>query len=89
MRGKAKLVESTLLCVSLNCYFETKQGEKFKNLTDTEQERTSEPLIAKLKKQQDFFNQALHIRAGAVKTSSVISREITKKETVSHSLMVN
>ena len=47
---------------NLNRHYNTKHAEKSDNLTDADRARTSEALLAKLRKQTRLFYQALHIQ---------------------------
>ncbi|XP_005817565.2 general transcription factor II-I repeat domain-containing protein 2-like [Xiphophorus maculatus] len=63
---------------NLSRHYETKHGEKYKNVTDAERARTSEALLAKLQKQQGFFTKLHTSRDAATKTSFVIAHKIAK-----------
>lgn len=64
---------------NLRRHYETKHGDKYKNLSATERDRTAEALLAKLQKQQGLFTRLHSSREGAVMTSFVISHKIAKR----------
>ncbi|KAF0042457.1 hypothetical protein F2P81_005989 [Scophthalmus maximus] len=63
---------------NLKRHYETKHAEKYKNLTDAEQARTSTDLIAKLEKQQGCFTKLHAARDAATRTSFVIAHKIAQ-----------
>lgn len=60
----------------------TKHTGEYKNLTDADWKQTPEPLLAKLRKQQElfFFYQVLHIQGSRSDDSFVMSHKISKKQ---------
>lgn len=78
VQGKAVFLVCCLY--NLNHYYETEHMEKYKNLTDAEQEWISECLLAKFKKKQGLFlfTELCTSKDGAVKTSFATSHKITK-----------
>lgn len=57
-------------------HYESKHTPTYKLLTDAECGQTSEPLLAKLQKQQGLFTKLYTSRDGTFKTSFVISHKI-------------
>lgn len=72
---------------NLNHYYETEHMEKYKNLTDAEQEWISECLLAKLQKKQGVFYLPSFAHPRTEQSRPALQLPIKSQRTGSYSLM--
>ena len=84
VKGKAVcLVCGTQVAVfkeyNLSRHYATKHADKYKNLSEEEQAKESDALLAKLQSQQNIFTKRSTSRDAAVETSYVLSHKNAKR----------